>query len=184
MMEESPQSARILEQLDGGEISVEEALEQITSLGPEMASERQSGAAPVRMRGWWAPPLIIGLVMIMAGAGLGNIGGLWMVLAIPSIILGFLLCLYSVFSFDAPWVHVRIDTGEQTWPKRISLAMPIPARLISWAVKAFGRWFPGLEARDVDLLLQGLEESISPENPIVVEITEGDSAERVKIYIG
>ena len=89
-------------------------------------------------------------------------------------------------SRTARWIHVRVNTGHASreWPRKISLSFPLPIRLTAWFLRAFGQFIPDLKKTGVDELILALEDNTSPENPLFVDVHEGEDGERVQVYIG
>ena len=92
--------------------------------------------------------------------------------------------ILSAATYKSPWVHVRIKTGEEQWPRRISISLPVPlgltARILRWRGMSFG----GLDETEIDDLILALEASLSADQPIYIEVDEGESGEKVKIILG
>jgi hypothetical protein len=183
----------VLDQLESGKIDVEEAIQRIV---PTQGSKNQGDSVESspeiiqseRMpdwRSWWYLLLGFGLAGIAAGGWLGTVGGWWWVCAIPTLFLGALFFVLALASFRSPWLHVRIDTGQETWPKRISFGLPVPFRFISWVLRRWGSRMSGLDNTALDELLLSLEGNLSSANPLVIDVHEdGDRGERIRVFLG
>jgi hypothetical protein len=55
---------------------------------------------------------------------------------------------------------------------------------LAWFVRTFKTRIPPLQEPSVDELLRALEENTSPDNPLYIEVDEGEHGERVQIFIG
>jgi hypothetical protein len=51
-------------------------------------------------------------------------------------------------------------------------------------VRTFGRFIPQLDRAGLDEMILALGQTTSKENPFYVEVNEGDTGERVQVYIG
>ena len=193
-MGDSQDTSEILNLLEDGEINVDEAIQQITEqdLLPvediEDASEVFS--PPQKWRAWWVIPSSIGFGLTVAGLGVASLGGWWWLLAVPLLFFGIIVMLVGLLSIRAPWVHVRVDTGQESWPKRITISLPLPLGLVSWCLREFGHFVPrGSGMKEIDLaevgrMLDAMKGSISSENPLFVEVHDEEAGEHVTVYIG
>lgn len=184
----------LLDQLEAGDIDVGEAIrmlerERLAESDSVRDSEPDEGPtispSAEKWRSWWLLIPALGLVITAFGGWLGSIGGWWWICAGPSLLVGILLLLFALITQDAPWLHVRVDTGQETWPRRIALSFPVPFRLASWGLRRWSHYAGSLDATAVDELLLSLEGNISAENPIHIEVQEDDeSGEKIQVYLG
>lgn len=184
----------ILDQLETGDIDVGEAVRLIEGAAP---SETHSKSAPAdglvsprspsvgTWRSWWLLIPAFGLAFTAFGGWLGTIGGWWWLCAAPSLVVGILVLLLAVLTQNAPWLHVRVDTGQESWPRHVAISLPVPIRLASWGLRRWGHYASGLDATAVDELLLSLEGSIDADNPIHIEVHEDDeTGERIQVFLG
>ena len=94
-----------------------------------------------------------------------------------------LVIVTSWFSRTARWLHIRVNTGEDDWPRRIAISLPLPIRLTAWGMRVFGHYIPGIEGMPIDEAILALKDSATPETPFYVEVDE-PGGERVQVYIG
>lgn len=93
--------------------------------------------------------------------------------------------MLAVLTLNAPWLHVRVDTGQESWPRHVAFSLPVPLRLASWGLRRWGHYASGLDATAVDELLLSLEGSINADNPIHIEVHEDDeTGERIQVFLG
>jgi hypothetical protein len=193
--EESQESqAGVLSLLESGEIDVGEAIriienETTTGSGGENASVADNGStlspSTEKLRSWWLLIPAVGFVITAFGGWLGTVGGWWWILAGPSLLVGILILLFAGITQNSPWLHVRVNTGQESWPRRIALSFPVPIRLASWGLRRWGRYAKSLDATAVDELLLSLEGNLSADNPILIEVNEDDeSGEKIQVYLG
>jgi hypothetical protein len=102
----------------------------------------------------------------------------------PLTLLGVAIAAIGLISARAPWAHVRIDTGDERWPRRINLSVPLPLRPVGWLIRAFGRFVPALQRTVVDDVLSVLSQADFKREPIIVDVHEGENGERVQIVVG
>lgn len=102
----------------------------------------------------------------------------------PLTLLGVIVAAIGLLSAQAPWAHVRVDTGEERWPRRINLSVPLPLRPVGWLIRAFGRFIPALQRTVVDDVLSALSQADFKREPIVIDVHEGENGERVQIVVG
>ncbi len=176
---------RILEEIETGDINVDEAMRKLQDIDEH---ENELAERPAiddrRYRFWWLILLAFGLAIAGLGAWLGSLGGWWWLCAGPALLLGVVGSIFAVATSNSAWVHVRVHTGQDSWPRRIAISMPLPLRLSAWFVRRFGDRIPQFEGTSVDELLLALEEGISSDHPIYVEVAEGDRGERVEVRLG
>jgi hypothetical protein len=180
----------VLEQLEQGTIDVQEALHRLEQ---ETEIAEVDRAVPVtdipgperRWRDWWLIILASGLGVLAFGGWLGTIGGWWWLCGAPLLVLGIVLFVLALASKSAPWLHLRVDTGQQSWPRHIALSFPIPVKLASWGLRMWGSHIPRLDETAIDDLIVALEGNLSSDTPIYIEVQEDETTgERVQIFLG
>ena len=180
----------ILEKLEQGQIDVQEALHRLEQGKGAVKVERSVPVSDMpgpekKWRDWWLIFLASGLGTLALGGWLGTIGGWWWLCGGPVLILGVTLFVLALASRNAPWLHLRVDTGQQTWPRRIALSFPIPIKLASWGLRMWGPRIPKLDDTAIDDLIIALEGNLSKDTPIYIEVQEDESTgESVKIFLG
>lgn len=192
----------ILEQIDAGQMTAAEGVRRLEALaagrppeGPSAAPPPEPSARPpdlARWRRWWVVPFGVGLGLTLLSSGLlywalraadFRLTG-WFFLALLPFAGSVALMALAAASRGARWLHVRVNTGPADRPRRITLSFPLPIRLTAWALRTFGHRIPQLERTGVDELILALGESTSPQNPLYVEVDEGQAGEKVQVYIG
>lgn len=180
----------VLEKLEQGQIDVQEALHRLEqgkgadTFGSSVPAEDIPGPAR-KWRDWWLVFLASGLGILAFGGWLGTVGGWWWLCGGPTLILGVILFILALASRNAPWLHLRVDTGQQTWPRRIALSFPIPVKLASWGLRMWGPRIPKLDETAIDDLILAMEGNLSSDTPIYIEVQEDETTgERVQIFLG
>ena len=144
-----------------------------------------------KWRQWWLIPLWVGLGITVFGGWLMywaySAGGytFWFFCATLPFVLGVVVAALASASRTSRWIHVRVKTGESgDGPKNIRVSFPLPIRPAAWFFRVLGPLIPQLKDKGVDELILALDESTSPENPLFVDVHEGEDGERVQVYIG
>lgn len=201
----------ILEMVERGEIDAAEAMRQMAALGTDRESwapDRPSSVAdeptlptlsPIdpdiaHWKRWWVIPFWIGLaVMMVAGllmlSALQTSGmGFWFFCAWLPFLVGVAVLALAWGSRTSRWLHVRVNTGQDEWPRKIAVSFPIPTRLVAGLLRVAGPHVPGLRERlngtALDELILALDETTSSQTPFYVDVAEGENGERVQVYIG
>lgn len=207
-MDDSEERLKILQQIEDGAISASEGLQRLNDLaeaseapippGPGAAADA-AAEEPIRpdedagiryWRRWWLIPLSIGIgVTVLSGLfmywAVQRTGiGFWFLCSWLPLTLGLLLTALAAGTSRARWVHVRVDTGQTEWPQRIAISLPIPLSLVAWLIRAFGGRIPAAQRTALDDLLVVMDETRTPDQPIYIEVNEGNKGERVQVYIG
>jgi hypothetical protein len=141
-----------------------------------------------KWRRWWWIPLSIGI-------GITVVSGLLMTLAysysnffwfgclwVP-LLFGVLVISLAAASRTTPWLHVRVHQEQGEWPQTIAISLPIPIRFTAWLLRIFKTHIDGREYKNLDEVILALEKT-SPDQPFYVKVDEGESGEKVEVYIG
>jgi hypothetical protein len=201
------ETLRILELLQEGEITAEEAtrlLEALKDTPP--AGSPQAVSLPAvrpnmqRFRYFAYIPFGISLVaLLLAGWGTlalsrqpdGRITAGYVMLVILLVLL-FFTTLLAFAMTRVPWLHVRIqersedEQGEPSW-KRLAFSLPVPLSLAQWGLRIARRFVGEEHAAQLEtaaaLLRSSAGELGKPGGePIIVEVE--DENEHVQVYIG
>lgn len=183
---------KVLDLLEEGKIDARQAVELLGTIGGEDDTDTKPASAPVPpdltppgwWRWWWALLVGSGIGAIVIGAGFGTVGGWWWLCGGPALLAGLLLVVVGTSSVGSPWLRLRVETGQKSWPKRINISLPLPLRPAAWLLRQLSWLSPRLRATAVDELLMSLDGEISAGTPLVVDIHEGEAGERVRVYIG
>lgn len=148
-------------------------------------------AAPGVWRYFWLLSLAAGVAitslsgfLVFAGTR-GDWNGFWMACVWLPLLLGISVIVFSWSSRTARWVHVRVKTGQDEWPRRIAISLPLPLRTAAWFMRYFGRFIPGLDdvPLPIDEAIMALQQSVRPEDPLYVHVQDS-GGEEVQVYIG
>jgi hypothetical protein len=195
---------KILEQYAAGKISMDEADEMLLKVEAESFADPEEVIPPIEdqekktdipeefqhLRFFWLIPLLIGMLFTLwGGFGIYNqftekglSFGFWM--AWIPLFLGAAIVTLSVSSSKGHWIHVRVNTGQDEWPRKIAISLPLPTGLLKLGMKARGKLnIDGIggtqfQFTDFGALIEALEES---DQPLIVHVDEGN--EKVKVMI-
>jgi len=205
---------QILKMIADGKISAEEGLRLMNILDQDSPEEDQATppstppdasaqAEPSGMdadpkiariksiaQRFWQIPLWIGIIiLILCAAGMyaliqaGNMN-FWFYCLIAPLFLGVVIIAASAGSRRARWIFVDVEQKPGEKPQRIFLGFPLPLKLASWFLRTFGHKIDDLKDTKVDEIIQVLETGVSSDEPLVVNVDEGEGGERVRVYIG
>ncbi len=166
-----------------------------TSTGPSEEKTAKTRTAPLpedveKWKRWWMVPMWVGVgVLVLAAvwmyAAYANSGiGFWFVCAWFPFLFGVGLVALSYGSRRSRWLHLRVDQKPGERPQHIAISMPLPIGLASWFMRSFGHMIPDLRDKHIDEMLQAVSDNTNAENPLYVEVDEGENGEKVKVYIG
>jgi hypothetical protein len=138
----------------------------------------------------WQLPLWIGVgAIILSALGMYSIlqgpgMNFWFYCLTFPLLLGVLLMVAAVGSRKARWLFVDVQQKPGEKPQRIFLGFPLPLKLVAWFFRTFGNKIDDLKDTNVDEIIQIVETGFTGEEPLVVNVDEGEDGERVKVYIG
>lgn len=202
---------RILEMLQDGIITAEEASNLLAALQPDDQIDIVAGdavitkGAPdengpagdqpvlppdlVRFRHFWRFPFFVALAGLLLAAT-----GLFLLYQAENVALLGFMCLWSLFLFaflvtaltlwvrQAPWVHIRIQEKQG---RRIAISVPMPMRLMGWAMRIGRRFVSQDQAMHLETaasLMQAMREDPDGQ-PLFIDVNDEDG-DKVQVYIG
>ena len=210
----SDERSKILEMIQEGKISAEDGLnlmkamdEQPTTVEsfqepadisfsdpenmdpPPPAHDSEISKTMDKARSLWMIPFWIGVAITMLGSWimysnmLPNAGfsGMFYCLGLPILILGILIIMLGWSSRTSRWLFVSVDQAPGETPQRIRIGFPLPLGLASWFFRNFGNSISGIKNVPVDQIIDALHAS---DDPLVVNVDEGDNEEKVQVFIG
>jgi len=142
------------------------------------------------VRRLWQIPLWIGVLITILSAWrmftLVQAAKLnfWFYSLIAPLLLGVLLIVAAIGSRKARWLFVDVHQKPGEKPARIFLGFPMPLKLAAWGMRTFGHNIPDMDKTKLDGIAQVIETGLTGEEPLVVNVDEGDDGERVQVYIG
>lgn len=194
----------ILNQYVAGKISMDEADELLKNVeaesvntadveeSVELIEETPEVEIPPefrRFRFFWLIPLLVGILLTLwGGFGIYNqftskglSFGFWM--AFLPLFLGAAVITLAISSSKGHWIHIRVNTGQDEWPRKIAISLPLPMFLLKLGANA--NWhlnIEGLGDGAGKILTRDLLEALDNSNqPLIVHVDEGK--EKVKVII-
>lgn len=210
----SEERRQILQMVEAGKISAEEALVLIRELeSPEAEAEAyeaeadagaESGAefsspssAPelertaAKARSLWQIPLWVGVgFTVLSALGMyavmSNAGmNFWFYCLTMPLFFGVALTALAGWSRTAHWLFVDVDRSRsEDGPRRIFLGFPLPLGLAAWFLRLFGRRIEGLKDKEVDGMVEAISMVQKVHEPLIVNVDDSEDGERVQVYIG
>jgi hypothetical protein len=142
-----------------------------------------------RWQRWWWVPLTAGIVITVASGSLMFLAyqksgfGFWFACLWFPLLLGVLVISLAAASRTMRWLHVRVHQEPGEWPQTIAISMPLPIRFAAWVLRTFRSYIPNMDKTNLDEVILALERT-SPDQPFHVQVDEGESGEKVEVYIG
>ena len=203
----SVEKKKILQMVEDGKITVEDAMTLIKALeetpveGEIEGFETEAGSqsaydasefdkVKMRARKYASIPLGIGIVMTILAAywmfalTQNTNYGFWFICAWFPLLLGLLLVVLSSGGMKSRWLYVNVDQRKGEWPQHITLGFPLPLGMIGWLLRNFGHFIRGMDKVNVDEILMTLSLAKNLDEPLIVNVDEGNDGERVQVYIG
>jgi hypothetical protein len=122
----------------------------------------------------------LGMYAIMHCPGMN----FWFYFLLLPLLLGVALTALAAGSRAARWIYVDVHQQPGEYPHHIFLGFPLPLKLTAWFLRTFGPWIPDLQRTNVDEIIQVMESGFIGKEPLIVHVDEGDTGERVQVYIG
>lgn len=142
-----------------------------------------------KWRRWWWVPLTVGIVITVVSGLLMFLAyqssgfGFWFACLWFPLLLGVVIISVGAASRTTRWLHVRIHQEPGEWPKTIAISLPVPLRFVAWILRIFRPHIPNMDNTSLDEVFLALEKT-SPDQPFYVKVDEGESGEKVEVFIG
>jgi hypothetical protein len=142
------------------------------------------------VRRLWQIPLWIGIgITILSALGMYAVlhatgMNFWFYFLLLPLLLGVLVTALAAGSRQARWIFVDVHQKSGERPERIFLGFPLPLKLTAWFLRTFGPLIPQLSRTNVDDVIQVIETGFVGNEPLIVNVDEGEHGERVRVYIG
>lgn len=207
----SEERKKILQMVEEGTISAEEAADLMRALDQDSAEEQidvfdaeagsgfegSAASAPefeevkARARRFAMIPLWAGVfIAVLSAWGIYSIQqnagvNFWFFCLMFPLMLGVLLIAIGSAGQGSKWLYINVDRRySNEWPKNITLGFPIPLGLTSWFMRTFGHNINGMNKAQVDGIVEVLDATGKSDEPFIVNVDDDDDGERVQVYIG
>lgn len=140
-----------------------------------------------RFRRLWMIPLVLGLLVTIGAASwmyasLEAVGmNFWFYCAWFPFALGVAFTALALSSRESRWLYLNVKQKPGEKPSRIVISFPMS--LVTWLFNMFGHRMPENERLRTDLMMQAFTQSITSDEPILIEVDDEDG-EKVQVYIG
>ena len=167
---------------------------EVVVAGPASESTTPSNpfefdAETKKWRRWWWVPLTVGIIITVVSGLLMFLAyqrsgfGFWFACLWFPLLLGVIVISLAAASRAMRWLHVRIHQEPGERPQTIAISMPIPIRFVAWVLRVFKPHIPNMDKTSLDEVILALGKT-SPDQPFYVKVDEGESGEKVEVYIG
>jgi hypothetical protein len=205
----SEERKKILEMVQDGKISAEQAASLMRALEEEAAEAQvevvEMGAASggerndapefeeikARARHFVTLPLWVGIFLTVLSAwGIYSIQqnagmNFWFFCLLFPLLLGVLLIALGASGQSSKWLYVNVDRrNTEDWPRTITLAFPLPLGLTAWFLRNFGHNIRGMKNTSVDEIIQILDATGKSGAPLIINASDNEDGEQVQVYIG
>ena len=167
-----------------------EVIESEPPLDDQDASAKSTFDTEIKKwRRWWWVPLAVGIIVTVVSGSLMFLAyqksgfGFWFACLWFPLLLGVVILSLGAASRTMRWLHVRIHQEPGEWPQTIAISMPVPLRFVAWILRIFRPYIPHMDNTSLDEVFLALEKT-SSDQPFYVNVDEGESGEKVEVFIG
>jgi len=207
----SEERRKILQMVEEGKISAEEAADLMRALDQDSTEEQrnvfeaETGASvggseasalefeevKARALRFATIPLWVGVFIAVVSAwGIfsiqQNVGvNFWFFCLMFPLMLGVLLIAIGSAGPGSKWLYINVDRRyANDWPKNITFGFPIPLGLTAWFMRTFGHNINGMNKAQVDGIVEVLDATGKSDEPFIINVDDDDEGDRVQVYIG
>lgn len=187
---------RILEQVEAGEISVEQAVQRLEALADEAGEQEEPQIPPpppepierpLLVRIVWQVTLWVGVTVLVGGSLLvaavyaWHVADHWLLCGWPLFVLGVLIVVLAWWMQRARWFSLRVRQHDGP---NIAFAFPLPLGPIAWLLRVLRPFVPKIRETAVDEMLLAMHREMRDGRPFIVDVDEGEDGEKVQVYFG
>jgi|YNPNPStandDraft_1061719.scaffolds.fasta_scaffold00210_8 hypothetical protein len=176
----------ILELIESGKISVAEGARRLEALAGTAEAAKPLPSHPVMVRHVRQAVLLSGAAILIGGAFLlvsyytRDVAVSWLVWGWLIFALGVSVILMAWWLHRTHWLFLRVQEHDSP---TITLAFPLPLRLLTLLLRTCCRFVPQLWENDVDGLLQALQET-GDDLALHIEVYDDDGSTQVELHLG
>ena len=206
----SEERRKILQMVEEGKISAEEAaslmralddasdseaeievVQPVTNSGFERTEAPEFDQIKSRARRFALIPLWVGILTTVLSAWIiyaiqQNAGAnFWFYCMILPLMLGVLLIALGSGGRSSRWIYINVDRRDAKpgdGPRHITLGFPIPFGMVAWFFESFGHAISGLDREAAQGIIQMMHATKNTKEPLMINVDDEDS--RVQLYIG
>ena len=207
----SEERKKILQMVEEGKISAEEAAGLMRALDADSAEEQvevfevesssgfeESGTSAPEFEEVKARALRFAMIPLWVGVGIAVLSAwgifsiqqtagvnFWFFCLMFPLMLGVLLIAIGSAGPGSKWLYVNVDRRyANDWPKNITLGFPLPLGLTAWFMRTFGHNISGMNKAQMDGIVEVLNATGKSDEPFIVNVDDDDDGDRVQVYIG
>lgn len=175
---------------DQTESMSDEKVEVIDPINQDSLLSKEDLKKPTWAFVFWLIPVLTGaLITVTATSWLyqsyttAGLGFSFWISWIP-FLLGIGLIYFGIVLQQSKWIHIHIRQPQGQKPSRIIIGFPVPVRFLIKMFYLFRHKLPdNVQFIDFDLIINALDENISSEAPVVINVDDDDGS-KVEIYFG
>ncbi len=193
----SVERTRILEMLESGKVSAEQAIELLNALNgvePAVRVDEVQTLPPdlPRPGSGWTYLVAVGAVVMAVGApfvvlGLANrVAIFWALLCgwMP-FLAGLAVLTLGFWARDARWLHLRVSRRGGKF-RSLGLSLPLPLALAAWTLGVLRSRTHWLQGTGIDEAILALQEGLGDKDgqPIYLDVSNDGGGEHIQVYFG
>lgn len=189
-------AAKLLRALDTDTASAEAEIEVIqtgTGQGYESTNAPEFEEIKSRARRFALIPLWVGVFITVFSAwviyGIQQNGGtnFWFYCMVLPLLLGVLLIALGAGGRSSRWLYVDVDrrnAKDGAGPRHITLGFPLPLGFVAWFFRTFGPNLQGMSQGRVDGIIQMMNATRDSNEPLIINVDDSEDGEHVRVFIG
>ena len=189
-------AAKLLRALDTDTASAEAEIEVIqtgTGQGYESTNAPEFEEIKSRARRFALIPLWVGVFITVFSAwviyGIQQNGGtnFWFYCMVLPLLLGVLLIALGAGGRSSRWLYVDVDrrhAKDGTGLRHITLGFPLPLGFVAWFFRTFGPNLQGMSQGRVDGIIQMMNATRDSNEPLIINVDDSEDGEHVRVFIG
>jgi hypothetical protein len=188
--EEAASLMRALADDDADESTEVEVIESRSSFGYERTGAPEFEQIKARARRFSLIPLWIGVFITVFSAwiiySIQQSAGtnFWFYCMIFPLMFGVLLLALGGGGRTSRWIYVDVDRRDAKpgdGPKHITLGFPVPFGLVAWFFDNFGHNIKGMDRGKVEGIIQMMQATRDSNEPLMINVDDDDA--HVQVYI-
>ena len=170
--------------------SAEASAQDAQATNPGLEADPRIARLKSTVRRLWQIPLWIGIaITVLSALGMYAVmraSGMhfWFYFLLLPLLLGVFVTALAAGSRQARWLFVDIHQKSGERPRRIFLGFPLPLKLAAWFLRVFGPMIPNMPKTNMEEVIQVIETGFVGNEPLIVNVDEGEAGEHVRVYIG
>lgn len=189
--EEAASLMRALADDDADESAEVEVIESRSSFGYERTEAPEFEQIKARARRFSLIPLWIGVFITVFSAwiiySIQQSAGtnFWFFCMIFPLMFGVLLLALGGGGRTSRWIYINVDRRDAKpgdGPQHITLGFPMPLGFVAWLFDNFGHNIKGMDRSKVEGIIQMMQATRDSNEPLMINVDDDDA--HVQVYIG